>query len=236
MNTHLFITLLRWDYLLQIRYHLLTAVAVVTAGYVVIFSVLQHLATDELLIILVFSDPVMLGFLCIGALVLFEQDAGTLQALVVTPVRTWHYLWSKALTLTLTALVCAIGMAVIARGANFNLVWFCLAVVLSSIVFVFVGFTGITRVATFNTYLLIVPVYLAPACLPLLTLFGFDAWGLYLLPTQATILLLRAAFEVRPGWEVWYGISYLLLWTAIAYRVAAWHYNRYIVHRHWRNA
>lgn len=230
MSNHPFGALLRWDYLLQIRYHLLTAVAVVTAGYMVIFTAFGPTATNELLILLIFSDPVMLGFLCIGALVLFEQDAGTLRALVVTPMKAWHYLWSKALTLTFTALICALGMAVIARGTDVNVVWFCLAVTLSSLLFVFVGFTGITRVATFNTYLLVVPLYLAPVCLPLLTLFGFDAWWLYLIPTQATLLLLRAALETQPWWEIVYSVCSLLLWTAVAYRVAAWHYNHYIVH------
>ena len=64
-----------WDLRLQVKYQILTVAVIVTALYISIFKLLVRGEFDELLVLLIFTDPAMLGFIFIGALVLFEKSS-----------------------------------------------------------------------------------------------------------------------------------------------------------------
>jgi len=64
-----------WDLRLQVKYQILTVAVIVTILYVAIFKLLVKDEFDELLVLLIFTDPAMLGFIFIGALVLFEKSS-----------------------------------------------------------------------------------------------------------------------------------------------------------------
>jgi fluoroquinolone transport system permease protein len=210
-----------WDLRLQVKYHIVTVAAAVTVLYTVLFKSLPLPNLDKVLILLIFSDPSMLGFLFIGVLILFEKGANTLPALVVTPLRAWQYLWAKTLSLTCIALACSFGMAVVGHGWSFGYGYLLLAVFFSSVLFLMIGFVGVARVKTFNQYLLIIPLFLAPLSLPLLHFFGVSDWaGFYLIPTQASLLLFQAAFGPVAPWQVVYAVLYLPLACLVAYRFA----------------
>ncbi|MDP3911395.1 MAG: hypothetical protein Q8Q14_13490, partial [Gemmatimonadales bacterium] len=176
---------------------------------------------DTLLVLLLFSDPSVLGFLFVGVLVLYERGSNTLSAVAVTPLATGHYLWSKAISLTTLATAAGLAMALAARGASFDPFRLVAALALTSLVFVFLGFVAVVRVRTVNEYLLIVPAFMAPLYLPLLSLAGMAESAAFLLvPSHASLLLFRGAFAPRPLWEAIYGVGFLALTVAIAYRWA----------------
>lgn len=207
-----------WDLRLQLRYQIVTIALLVTALYALLFRALPALARDDVLVLLIFSDPTMLGFLFIGVLVLFEKGASTLEALTVTPLSPAQYLGSKSLSLTAIALPCGTVMALAGRGTAIDPLPLLLAIALSSVLFVLLGFAAVARVRTVNEYLLIVPLFLAPLNLPLLSLFGVtDSRLLYLLPTQASLVLFQRAFAPRPVWELAYGVGFLGLSVAVAF-------------------
>lgn len=201
-----------WDLRLQLRYQIITVAAVVTAIYALVFRILPETAGDRPLVMILFSDPSVLGFLFVGVLVLFERGANTLQAVAVTPLSAAHYLWAKAISLT--AVATASGWAIALAGWGWRLGHAALvaALVLTSLLFVFLGVVGVARARSVNEYLLIVPLFLAPINLPLLAFLGIAESPLfYLLPTQASVVLFRAAFEARPAWEIAYALVYLPL-------------------------
>ncbi|MDG4830723.1 hypothetical protein O7627_15620 [Solwaraspora sp. WMMD1047] len=199
-----------WDLRLLTRYQVATVAVAVTAAYVLVFRAIPAARTDAVAVLLVFSDPTMIGFLFIGVLVLFERGANTLQAVVVTPLSSGQYLWSKAIALTTVAVPCGLAMAVASHGAAVNPALLVAGVALSSVLFVFVGFVAVARVRSVNEYLLIVPVFLVPAVLPILDTVGLVESPLfYLFPTHASLVLLAAAVTTRPGWEQLYGVLYL---------------------------
>lgn len=201
-----------WDLQLQIRYHIVTVAIVVTALYAAIFRAVPAAAADKVVLILIFSDPSMLGFIFIGSLVLFELGANTLQALAVTPLSSSQYLLSKAISLTLIALPSGFVMALAGHGPHFNHAVLAVAITMTSMFFVFLGFAGVARVRTVNEYLLMVPAMLTPLTLPLLSFFGITrAFALYLIPSQASLILFQAAFEPRPTWEILYAVGFLFL-------------------------
>lgn len=51
-----------WDLRLQVKYQILTVAVIVTILYVVIFKLLVRDEFDEILVLLIFTDPAMLGF------------------------------------------------------------------------------------------------------------------------------------------------------------------------------
>nr|MDT0662020.1 hypothetical protein [Micromonospora sp. DSM 115978] len=207
-----------WDLRLLARYQIATVAIAVTVLYVVLFRAVPAARTDAVTVLLVFSDPTMIGFLFVGVMVLFERGANTLQAVVVTPLSTGQYLWSKAIALTTVAVPCGLAMTVASHGTDVQPVPVILGVALSSLLFVFVGVVAVARVRSVNEYLLIVPVFLIPAVLPILDTLGvLESPLFYLFPTQASLVLLAAAVTTRPWWEPLYAVLYLAVAVAAAF-------------------
>ena len=209
-------SLLQLDLLLIARNQIASIAAIITALYVIILQILPDQALSKVLTMLIFSDPVMLGFMFSGAMVLFEKSSNTLPALFVTPVRPGEYLLSKGIALTIVALVAGLIMAIAGVGFDFSFIFLGLAIVLSSLLFVFIGFIGVSRVNTFNQYFIVIPICMLPACLPLLNYFGAtDTLLWYIVPTQASLILFDAAFE-GPGATGLPDLLYALLYLPVS--------------------
>jgi fluoroquinolone transport system permease protein len=222
--------IIAWDIRFALRYHIITVAIVITMLYTFIFKIIPGADIMEVLVSLIFSDPSMLGFIFVGAMVLFEKDANTLQALTVTPVKPWQYLWSKAISLTLIALVCSIGMAYIGHGFGIRLIFFIPAVVLTSFIFTFIGFIGVSRVKNFNQYIILIPLFLLPTILPLADFYGIVRSPVfYLIPTHGSLLLFKAAFKEVGSLNILYSVVILCITVWITYRIAERHYLKYIV-------
>ncbi|MBN2609919.1 MAG: ABC transporter permease [Bacteroidales bacterium] len=219
-----------WDLKFAIRYNIVTVAVVITALYTIIIKLVPGADIPEVVASLIFSDPTMLGFIFTGAMVLFEKDANTLQALAITPVKPWQYLWSKAVSLTLIALFCSFGITIIARGINANFLWLSLSVTLSSFLFIFIGFIGVSRVKTFNQYIILIPLFMLPTVLPLADFYGLYHTSLfYLIPTQGSLLLFKAAFKTATCFEIVYSLVILTLSVTVAYILAEKHYTKFII-------
>jgi fluoroquinolone transport system permease protein len=228
-----FISLIKLDSTLIIRNRILAVAALITALYAGILQVLPEQNFTIVMTTLIFTDPVMLGFMFIGVMVLFERGGNTLQAMSVTPVRPAEYLWSKAITLTILALAASLVMAVAGVGFNFNIFYLAPAVVLSSLLFIFIGFAGVARVTTFNQYFIVIPLFMVPGFLPFLNYFGItDTLIWYLFPTQASLILFSAAFE-NPGStstsQIIYALVYLPISIWLAYLWARYSWNKTIL-------
>jgi fluoroquinolone transport system permease protein len=230
MNAVRLVRTVIWDLRLQATYQIMTVAAVVTLLYIGIFRLLVRQEMDEILILLIFTDPAMLGFIFIGALVLFEKSSNTLEALIVTPLRIPEYLFSKAISLGLIAVFCALVMAVAGHGWDISYPEFIYSVFITSCVVTFLGFAGASRVRSFNQYIIIIPMFLTPLAIPLLNFLGLTGSRLmYLLPTQATLNLLQASFNPVPVWELVYALIYLPLWGIISYYYAEYSFRRHII-------
>lgn len=225
-----FISLLHLDFTMIVRNRILIVAAVITALYAGILQVLPENNFTEVLTILIFTDPVMLGFMFVGVMVLFEKSGNTLQAISVSPVRSAEYLWSKALVLTLVALAAGMIMTVTGVGSRFHAGYLAAAIVSSSLLFVFIGFVGVSRVKTFNQYFIIIPLFMIPGFLPFLNYFEItDTWLWYFIPTQAALLLFVAAFSESgtvATREIVYAFIYLPITIWLSYLWARRSWNR----------
>ena len=222
--------LILWDLKLQIRNSILTVAVFIAVFYTAVFLLLGLRGKDDVLIALIFSDPTFMGFIFTGVLVLFEKSANTLQALVVTPVKIWQYLFSKAISLTIITSIICFAMVFASHGFRFNYFWFIITTFLSSVLFIFLGFIGVAKVKTFNQYIIVIPLFIAPLSLPYLYFFGVsDSWLFYILPTQGALILFRGAFEKIAVSDSIYAFAYLSLSIWIAYRISKQLFLKHIV-------
>ena len=217
-----------WELILQTRQNIITVITVITLIYSLIFTFLEQLPT-KLVILLISTDPTMLGFLFIGVLILFEKGSKTIEAVVLTPIKKSEYLFAKIISLTGIALIASLIMA-FASQKEFNVFVLALAVLLSSAQFLLIGFLGVVRVKTINQYLFVFPFLISPLMLPLLNFFEFtDSLFLYIFPFQACLLLFEAAFEPILMWQWIYSLLYLSISTTGFYFLALRFYDKYLI-------
>jgi fluoroquinolone transport system permease protein len=92
------------------------------------------------------------------------------------------------------------------------------------------GFWLASRYSGISDFLVPSLVYMAPSQLPALTYFGvWDHWLLYLVPTQPAMVLLAAAFQPLPAWQIVYALGYGLLCCAVVTWMAVRAYERFVV-------
>ncbi len=220
----------KWDVLLQVRYYFYHAYALLAAFYIFLLYVMPASIKPFAALLIIFSDPSVLGFAFLGGLVLFEKRQGTLEAMTVTPLRIRDYLISKVVSLTALALVTSLVIVVAGFGTAVNWPILAAGVVLTSIIYVLIGVVAVVRFRTLNEYFLSALIYLAVLEVPLLGLFGiWEHPVFYLFPAQASIILIRAAFQATAQWQLAYAILYLMVWCGIAYRLAHHQFVKHIV-------
>ncbi len=220
---------MKWDLIRQQRYYIIAAAVFVTMVYVAIFQFLPIGQQTAIIITLIFNDPTSLGLLFIGSVYLFEKSENTLQAMAVTPMTGGHYLLSKTITLTGLATVSSLVMAFAAVGLKFQPFYFISGIALSASLFTLLGFILVTRCKSFNEYIGKMALVMLPAAFPFLQLFGLiDTVWIYVIPVQAGIVLLEAAFTTASIGDIVYGYSYLLLANAATFIWALKAYRRVI--------
>lgn len=169
-------------------------------------------------------------FMFVAGMVLFEKSERTLDALIVTPLPIRTYLVSKVATLTGFALVESLIVLFVAHGIQgVAYVPLVLGIVFLGVLYTLAAVALVVSHTAVTDFL--VPggiVALTLLQLPFLHAFGF--WThpiLYVVPTQATVVLMKGGFEPLAGWQWAYGIGYALTGIAAA---AWWARRRFEIH------
>lgn len=225
-----FANIIKWDLILIYKYGIVAVAFAISGIYSISLLLADIEGMEKLVAALIFSDPVMYGFLFTAIMILFEKDAQTHQVLAVTPLSIKKYIWSKAFTFTLLAFVCSTIILLSASPGEFHPLLFLLAVSFSSILFVFIGIIGVSFVNNFNQFILLMPIVLAPVCLPFLDYFNLlESWVFYLIPTQACLLLFTASISKIEIWQLIYSIVYLIICNWACYKLAVKLYKKRIL-------
>ncbi|MEM9832117.1 MAG: hypothetical protein AAF944_15895 [Bacteroidota bacterium] len=222
--------LLRWDLLLLHRNQLIVISLVLAGVYLGLFYLLKDLGgLEKLLVLLIYNDPVVTGLMFIGALVLFEKDQHTLEALAVSPLSTDTYLWSKAISLTLVALGTSLIMAWAGHGWQFQYIHFIMGVIGASLFYIFLGGWLVAQTNSFNQFMVRMIPMLILTALPFIPFFGAAAssW-FYPIPSYPSILLLQAAFEGISTAELVYAYGYGALAVAGSYYLARASFRKHV--------
>ena len=218
-----FIHLVKHDFRLINRNNIIAISIFVSALYIGLFLALKSLGNVErFLVLVIFNDPVLLGFLFVGIMMLFERNENTLEALSVSPMRIRNYVLSKTMALTLVALLCCIAMVISGYGTNFNWIHFIMGTILTTIMFSFIGFVVVAGQKSFNHYMLRAIGVIILLGVPFLGFFELTSkiWFL-LFPTTPAIELIALSFAKDPSLQsIWVAYLPTLLWCLIFYKWA----------------
>ncbi len=189
--------LLKYDFLLLQRNNVITASIVITGIYIGVFQALSSLPNaQKLLVLILFVDPVILGFLFIGVMVLFETSENTLQALSVSPIKLQMYLFSKSIALSLMAVFCCILMIIAAYGLDFNILHFLFASTLTAVMLSFIGFIAVAGETSINRFILRVLAVVLFLSIPFFGYFGVVSnYWFVLFPSTPALALFDLSFS-----------------------------------------
>ena len=113
---------MRWDLVNQWRQGFYVAAAFVVALWVLVLLALPGTVVDLLLPFIVFFDLSIFGFYFMAGMLFLEKGDGVLEALVVSPMRSWEYLSAKSATLALLAVLVSVAIVLMAYRGVVN--WF----------------------------------------------------------------------------------------------------------------
>lgn len=167
----------------------------------------------------------------VAALIIFERDQHTLDAMFVSPLQLSEYLNSKVLTVTVIVLVEGIVLVLVALGV-FGTNWLLLVTgtALLGAMFVLVGTILVVRFATITDFLIPASLVTLVLELPVLYFAGFSDSPLWLLiPTSAPTMLVWGAWHTLEVWQVIYALGYSAAVLGISYRWALGAFTRYIL-------
>ena len=221
-----FATLVVHETRLQYRYGIYLAYAFVVAFYMAILYWGAAYLPAVFVAFVIYSDPTVLGFFFLGALMMLEKAESVRTALSVTPVTARDYFYAKALPLILLGMVAVSIMAPLIHDA---IDWPVLlaAVLLTSLTYLGIGVPIALHFRTVTSYLMGSAGLLMPVILPAFLAFLDPApvWAL-LIPTAAQLRLIMngvgAAHDsplmlalmfiaslAGAGLAVWYGLKRL---------------------------
>ncbi len=194
--------LLKHDFVLLQRNRIIILSLAVTAVYTAVFRLLASYGeVEKFLILVIFNDPALIGFLFVGVIVLFENNENTIQALAVSPVKVRNYILSKSLALTSISVVCCYAMAIACFGSGFHVFHYGMAAILGTLMFSFLGFVIVAGQTSFNRYILRAIGVIILLAVPFLGYFDIVSRHWFILfPTQPAIDLfsLSLAGEFDP--------------------------------------
>ena len=223
-------SMIRWDMRLQARYGFYAVYAVLTVIFILGLRTIGPALRTEAAVLLIVTDPTVLGFYFIAAMVLFEKEEGVLDALVTSPLGDSGYLISKVVTLSLLAVVASTLVAVFGHGDTPGLAVLILGVALAAALFVLIGFVAVARFDSLNEYFISAVGWGTILFLPLFGYVGIIETPLfYALPAQPVLLLVEGGFRPLATWELIYAFGYLLIGNVVAFVAARRSFRRDIV-------
>ncbi len=190
---------LKADIKFQIKQGFYTVYIFITIMYMIVISQFSIEIKEILVPLVVFSDPSMLGFFFIGAIVMLEKVQGILRYVVVTPLRTREYLTAKVISLTILAVTAGTVITLTTYGGKVNWLMLIGGILLTSVFFTLFGFIAAAGCSSMNQYFIKMVPYILVITLPCFALTGFSyAWVFDIFPSLAGLRLVYGAFHNLP--------------------------------------
>ncbi|MCZ6617878.1 MAG: hypothetical protein O7E57_07070 [Gammaproteobacteria bacterium] len=225
------INTIRLDSLLQARNKVYLIIAV--AAFALAFALSAVFTPEQLhffMPLVVLGSVSLTTVFLVGVLILLERGEGTLEVVLVSPLRSSEYLASKLITLTALALVESAIIAVVAYGLGFSVGWLVVAVVMRASMCIAVGVAVGVRYRSITHFLL--PAIFASLAFDLPNIWYLNLSSsplFYLWPSMPPLLLAKAAFMPVDSLQLTYAFVYGALAVAAALFWASRAIDRYVV-------
>jgi len=225
-----FSRLFKLDLKLYHRYRIYYLIAGIVLVYTLILRQIPSYLSDTAGTMLIFFDPSLVGFMFLGALILFERKDGSLNALSVTPASLDSYMWSKVISMTILALISGISIAILAFGYSDRYIFIGIGILLTSLVYTLLGFASVSKYKRLDSYFSMVFLVMAISMLPLLDFFQIIESDLfYIIPSYSSIELIYAGFVETSLNNVLMYSGYLIIWIIISFYLAKKRFYKHIV-------
>lgn len=214
-------TAIRTDVTVQVRNKLYTigiVVALIVAVPIALLAEPAQLASVIPALMIIVTGGTTL--LYVAGMIIFEKDEGTIHAVIVSPLRSSEYLWSKIITLTflgtLESLI-MIGGGMVIMGFSEPVTWPNIPLLLAGIIaigviYTLIGIVLVVRYDKITEFLIPMAAYAVLLQVPFLYFWGvIEHEALLLIPTSAPTMLMRGAFVALPAWEWAYGVGYTVV-------------------------
>lgn len=223
---------LKYDIIFQYRHGFYHVYLIFTILYAVLLRLLPVDSRLSVATIIILSDPGILGYFVIGALVMLEKGQNLYSGLFTTPLKTTEYLTAKAISLSLISLTSSLIIAGAGLGRFFNPLLIIPGIFMTAVFFTLAGFVPAMQVRSLPVFLLLAPAYIISFYLPILPYLGLADWRMfYWLPTAGALFLIDGAFMGLTGGKILYSLAIVCLWIWIAWRLAQKVLNRHILKR-----
>ena len=222
---------LRLDAQLQARNNVYLIIAVAALGLA--FALRALFTPGQLhffMPLVALSGVGITALMLVGVLLMLERGEGTLEVVLVSPLRPAEYLASKILTVTALALVEAALLVGVSYGLGLSVPWLALAVLLRAGLVAAVGVVVGVRCRSITHFLL--PVVAATLVLDLPVIWYLEFWPsplFYLWPTMPSLLLAKAAFLPVDTLQLVYACVYGVLAIGAAVFWALRSLDRFVV-------
>lgn len=212
---------MKLDVMVQLRNHLYTIG--ITVGAMIAVALSQLVNPSQLLYVVPALMVIVVGgstLLYVAGLIIFERDEGTINAIIVSPMRVSEYLWSKIITLTTLSTfeaVVMIGGAMLIMSYSEALIWPNLPLLLGGMIgmgaiYTLIGVIMIVRFDKITEFIMPMAAVAVILQLPFLHFLGLVEHPLFLLvPTSPPLVLMQGAYKQLLAWEWGYAIGYTLL-------------------------
>ncbi len=179
-------------------------------------------AAVVLLPAILLTNMLLVTFAFLAALLLMEKGQGTLEGLIVTPLRSGEYLLAKILSLTLLAVAenaCITSIALVdGLLSAVNWGWILIGSAVSGCLYTLLGFLTVIRYRSLNDFMLPMILITAVLQLPAMVCFGMPEYLLlYLLPTHGPLLMFQAALEPISTSKMLYALLYPSAWMVASF-------------------
>ncbi|HZG60175.1 MAG TPA: hypothetical protein VEY68_06845 [Anoxybacillus sp.] len=217
------------DVRFQFRHGFYYAYLFVSIVYIVLLRLVGEGMREKLAVLVVFSDPAMLGFFFIGGIILLEKAQGVFSALFVTPIRIAEYVWGKVCSLTALSLLTSFFILLTTVGVDMHVLPILIGVTFTSVLATLLGIGLAVRVKTVNQFLvssvLFVPIFFTPV----MEWVGGKSFMYYLFPGKASLLFLEGGFAPITWNETIYALCMLLCTCIAAYHFAVRSLKKFIL-------
>jgi fluoroquinolone transport system permease protein len=226
MKTAMILKLTKYDILFQLKQGFYTVYGLLVVMYLLFLFYLPQSVRMNVTAFIILNDTSVMGITFVGALVLLEKQQNILQSLFITPLKLSTYLWGKALSLTLLALITSTLVGFLPGGMLGNWVAMVSAVLLSSLFFTFIGLGVAARVNTLNQYLAGIMIGGLITVAPVALYFFIPNFSI-IFPVNAAIDLLLTSPELQTTRGVIADTAVLICWSIVAF---LWARNQFLKH------
>lgn len=185
-----FFSLLKGDIRQQYKYGFYWLYLFVTLIYLIALYFFPEAWKTTVGRIIVLTDPMLMGYIFIGAIMLFERSEKVTNALSVMPIYSSEYIFSKLISLGLISLVSS-EVIILGGGIPQHAFWTPVAIVAGSFLFTMIGIVQTCRISTLNGFIMwLIPTMIVAILPPILYLCGIDGWWQQLMPGTAVLKII----------------------------------------------